>query len=103
MGRHQVGLPPPEATPKALIRPGNDRAATLVGRPDEPRDTLEGHDTFLGAIAAPVLLPEARVSLLDPLCQPWLVVVATIGLPSSAARSALRAACGDGGAEPSLR
>jgi hypothetical protein len=30
------------------------------------------------------------------------VGIASVGLPSSAARSALRAACGDGGAEPSL-
>ena len=42
------------------------------------------------------------VLLVDPLCQPRGVGVASVGLPSSAARSALRAACGDGGAEPSL-
>jgi hypothetical protein len=42
------------------------------------------------------------VLLLDPLCQPPGVGVAPVGLPSSAARSALRAACGDGGSEPSL-
>src|SRR3954453_18164258 len=78
------------ARARAGLRRGPDlRAVALGNRVRRLRAPAVGSGRRMGAGGAPVRLPVSRG-------------VATGGLPSSAARSALRAACGDGGAGPSL-
>jgi hypothetical protein len=94
----------------AAIRDQRNLVAGLplggVTRPDDPScrsrsqsshprgEPMQRHSSHFGL--------DERLPLLDLLCQLWGFLVASVGFPSSAARSALRAACGDGGAEPSL-
>jgi hypothetical protein len=83
--------------------PRRPETSHLRARPDEARyrGRRTPHVPRRGSIAVQRAVTTSA-GFSPPVCQPWLVVVATVGLPSSAARSALRAACGDGGTEPSL-